>query len=81
MKKHTITLLASLSLLVSACTMFPYAPKVGSSEGSFLRNTISYDLVYLEGNVKAYRSNGSYYYFKDRKLVKVGPELLAADKI
>lgn len=81
MKKTAIILLASLSLLLSACTLFPYSPKVGSSEGSFLRNTISYELVYLQDNVKAYRSNGSYYYFKDKKLVKVIPELISADKI
>jgi len=82
MKKSILALLASLTLLLSACnTLFPYAPIVGSSEGSFLRNTISYDLVYLEGPVKAYRASGSYYYFRDKKLVKVVPELLSADKI
>ena len=81
MKKIALILLAVLSLGLSGCTLFPYSPKVGSSEGSFLRNTITYDLVYLEGNVKAYRSNGSYYYFKDKKLVKVLPELLSADKV
>jgi hypothetical protein len=82
MKKNTIILLASLTLSLTGCnTVFPYAPKVGSSENSFLRNTLSFDLVYLEGSVKAYRANGSYYYFKDNKLVKVVPELLSADKI
>ena len=82
MKKIALILLASLSLGLSGCsTLFPYSAKVGSTENSFLRNTITADLVYLEGDVKAYRSNGSYYYFKDKKLVKVGPKLLQADQI
>lgn len=82
MKKTALILLASLSLGLTGCsTWFPYSAKVGSTEASFLRNTITYDLVYLEGNVKAYRANGSYYYFKDLKLVKVGPTLLPAEQI
>lgn len=81
MKKTALVLLAALSLLASGCVFFPYAPTAGSSETKFLRNTVSYDLVYLEGSVKAYRSGGSYYYFKDGKLVKVAPQLVSADQI
>lgn len=78
MKKTALVLLGALALLASACT---YVPKTGMKEQTFLKHTITYDLVYLEGNVKAYRSGGSYYYFKDGKLVKVIPELISADKV
>jgi hypothetical protein len=81
MKKIALILLGSSSLLLSACAFFPYSAKVGSSESSFLRNTLSSDLVYLEGSVKAYRAGSAYYYFKDGLLVKVLPQLLSADKI
>lgn len=81
MKKIVLLLLASSSLLLSACAFFPYSAKAGSSEASFLRNTVTSDLVYLDGNVKAYRSGSAYYYFKDGRLVKVLPQLLPAEKI
>lgn len=79
MKKTTLALLTVLTLLATGC--FTYVPKAGMKEKKFLNNTITYDLVYIEGNVKAYRSGGSYYYFKDGLLVKVVPELIPADKI
>ncbi len=79
MKKTTLVLLTVLTLLGTACST--YVPAVGMKEKKFLNNTVTYDLVYAEGNVKAYRSGGSYYYFKDGLLVKVVPQLLTADKI
>ncbi len=78
MKKTTLTLLTVLTLLAAGCT---YVPTIGMKEKKFLNNTVTYDLVYIEGNVKAYRSGGSYYYFKDGLLVKVVPELIPADKV
>lgn len=81
MKKSALALLVLATLFASGCALTTFIPKVGTSEGRWIRNTISYDLVYMEGNVHAYRSGGSYYYFKDKKLVKVVPELIAADKI
>jgi hypothetical protein len=78
MKRNHRALLGLLALLLASCT---YVPKIGMKEKKWLNNTISFDLVYMEGNAKAYRSGGSYYYFKDGKLVKVGQELISADKI
>ena len=80
MKKTTLALLTVVvTLLATGC--MTYVPKTGMKEKKFLNNTVTYDLVYIEGNVKAYRSGGSYYYFKDGLLVKVIPQLIPADKV
>jgi len=79
MKKITLVLLLPLMLLLGACGTF--TPQVGMREKKWLRNTTASDLVYIEGNVKAYRSAGSYYYFKDGVLARVTPSLLSAEKI
>lgn len=79
MKKPLPLLLASLTLLLAACGTF--TPQIGMQEKKWLRHTVASDVVYIEGNIKAYRSGGSYYYFKDGLLEKVTPRLLTADKI
>jgi hypothetical protein len=79
MKTTATVLLAAFVLLASACST--YVPTIGMEEKDFLKNTVSYDLVYLQGNVKAYRAGGSYHYFRDGLLVKVVPELLTPDKV
>jgi hypothetical protein len=82
MNKPTRLLLClPLLLSVSACSLMTYGPKLGTGERRWVSNTVAPDLVYIEGNVKAYRSSGAYYYFRDRKLVQVTPELLSADKV
>lgn len=81
MKKTVLILLLPVVLLTSACSMFTYTTKLGMKEKKWLHNTVASDLVYAEGNVKAYRSGGSYYYFKDGKLVKVTQSLLKADQV
>jgi starvation-inducible outer membrane lipoprotein len=78
MKKSSFALLCLLPLMLAACT---FVPQLGVKEKTWLRKTAVSDLVYIEGNVKAYRSDGSYYYFKDGSLVKVTPSLLTADKL
>jgi hypothetical protein len=79
MNKLPRLLLCGLVLLsVTACT---FVPKTGMRERRWLKNTIGSDLVYIEGDVKAYRSSGSYYYFKGGRLAVVTPNLLSADKI
>lgn len=77
MKKAPLA--ALLLLMLTACGTF--TPQIGMLEKKWLKNTVSSDLVYIEGNVKAYRSSGSYYYFKDGSLAKVTQSLLPADKI
>ncbi len=82
MKKPALALLLPLTLLISACSLFPFTPTIGAtSEKKWLRNTVSSDLVYIEGNVKAYRAGSAYYYFRDGVLVRVAPGLVSADKI
>jgi hypothetical protein len=81
MKKTVLVLLLPVVLAFSACSAFTYSTKLGMKEKKWLYNTVSSDLVYAEGNVKAYRSAGSYYYFKDGVLVKVTQSLLPVDKI
>lgn len=77
---HTARLLlCTLALLsLTACT---FVPKIGTGERRFVSNSYSAELVYIEGNIKAYRYSGSYYYFRDRKLVQVTPTLVSADKV
>lgn len=78
MKKTALTLICSLPLLFTACT---YVQKTGMKETKWLRNTVASDLIYIDGNVKAYRSGPSYYYFRDGRLAKVAPSLVTADKV
>ncbi len=81
MKKTALLLLISLGLLLNGCSILTFTPKIGMREKRWLHNTTASDLVYIEGNVKAYRSAGSYYYFKDGKLAKVTQSLLKAEQI
>lgn len=81
MKKTALLLLVSLGLLLTGCSIFTFTPKIGMGEKRWLNNTTASDLVYIEGDVKAYRSAGSYYYFKAGKLAKVTQSLLKADQI
>jgi len=79
MNKPVRLIVCSLALLaLSACT---YVPKLGMRESRFVRNSFSTDLVYIDGDVKAYRYSGSYYYFKAGRLAKVSPSLVSADKV
>lgn len=71
-------LLCALILPLAACT---YVPRTGMSEKKWLRNTFASDLVYIQGDIKAYRSSGSYYYFKNGTLVQVTPTLLSPDRV
>ena len=77
--KKPLLLLVPLTLLLAACGTF--TPQIGMQEKKWLRHTIAADVVYIEGNIKAYRAGGSYYYFKDGLLEKVTPRLLKADSI
>ena len=81
MKRIIPALLCALTLLLASCSLTTFVPQIGMKEKKWLRNTVSFDLVYLERSVKAYRSAGAFYYFKDGTLVKVTPTLLPADKV
>ncbi len=77
---HTARLLlCTLALLsLTACA---FVPKIGTGERRFVNNSYSAELVYIDGAIKAYRYSGSYYYFRDRRLVQVTPTLISADKV
>lgn len=81
MKKAPLLVLFTLGLLLTGCSILTFTPKIGMGEKRWLHNTTASDLVYIDGDVKAYRSAGSYYYFKKGKLAKVTQSLLSADKI
>jgi hypothetical protein len=50
-------------------------------EKEWLRSTFIADLAYLDGNVKAYKSGGAYYYFLDGKLIRIDQGMLPAQTI
>jgi hypothetical protein len=81
MKKIILVLLLPLMLTLSACSSFTTPTEIGMKERKWLHNATASDLIYIDGNVKAYRSAGSYYYFKDGKLAVVTQSLLSAEKI
>lgn len=56
-------------------------PKIGMTYNQWARRTLVADLVYAEGNVKAYRVGPTYHYFKDDVLVKIDQGLLPAQTI
>lgn len=79
MKKPALVLVAAVLVLVlAACT---FVPRVGMRERRWLRGTPQADVVYIEGNVTAYRAGGAYYYFRDGRLAKVGPSLVPAGQL
>lgn len=79
MNKPARLLIATAALLaLTACT---FVPKLGMRERRWVSNAYSSDLVYIDGDVKAYRYSGSYYYFKAGRLSKVAPSLVGADQV
>jgi hypothetical protein len=79
--KYPLSLLFLLGVLgLVGCEGY-YDPKIGMSEKTWLLNTIVNRVVYQEGHVTAYRSNGTYYYFLNGVLVRMDPQIIAASKI
>ncbi|HVZ63431.1 MAG TPA: hypothetical protein VG936_02495 [Lacunisphaera sp.] len=78
MKTRIPALLALLALFLTSCA---FIPRLGTSERSWRNHTISYELIYIQGNVKAYRSDGAYYYFNAGKLVMVNQTLVPAENV
>lgn len=76
----TARLLIAVFALVSL-TACAFVPKLGMRERRWVGQAYSSDLVYIDGDVKAYRYSGSYYYFKAGRLAKVAPSLVAADQV
>ena len=78
MKKCTLALLCLLIPLLASCV---FAARLGLKEKSWIRHTMSPELVYIDGDVKAYRSDGAFYYFNGGVLVLVNQTLVSADKV
>ena len=55
--------------------------QIGMTEADWLRSTFIADLSYMDGNVKAYRSGGMYFYFVDGKLNRIDQGVLPARTI
>jgi hypothetical protein len=55
--------------------------KTGMTEKDWLQSTFIADLVNMDGNVKAYKSGGMYYYFVDGKLIRINQGVLPARTI
>jgi hypothetical protein len=82
MNKPARLLLCALALLsLNACALVAFVPKLGMGERRWVNRAYSSDLVYIDGDVKAYRYSGSYYYFKAGRLAKVTPTLVSADQV
>jgi hypothetical protein len=77
MKK--ITGVAILLFLVGCQSMS--STQIGMTEKDWLRSTFIADLSYMDGNVKAYRSGGMYYYFVDGKLNRIDQGVIPAKTI
>ncbi len=55
--------------------------KTGMTEKDWLQGTFIAELVYMDENVKAYKSGGMYYYFIDGKLIRIDQGVLPARTI
>lgn len=73
------TILFQISLLTGCLSMSSTA--IGMDEKEWLRSTLIADQVYMDGQVTAYRSGGMYYYFLNKKLVRVDQGVLPAQTI
>jgi hypothetical protein len=66
--------------LISGCQS-NFGPEIGMTEKQWLRRTLIADVVYMEENVKAYRSSGVYYYFVDGVLAKIDQGMIPPHRI
>lgn len=64
----TLSLIATVFL--TGCLSMT-APQLGMTEKAWLRSTLIADTAHLDGDLRVYRSNGAYYYFRQGRLVKV----------
>ena len=82
MTRSAISMLACSLLLSSlAGCLSMSSTRLGMDEKEWLRSTFIADLAYLDGDVKAYRSGGAYYYFLNGKLIRIDQGMLPAQTI
>jgi len=80
MKIHSILLALAVGIPLSGC-LSTFGPEIGMTEKQWLHRTLIADVAYMKDNVKAYRSGGAYYYFKDGILVKIDEGMIPAQTI
>ncbi len=80
MKFMTRPCTVAIALALVGCQSMS-STQIGMTEKDWLRRTFIADLTYMDGNVKAYRSGGMYYYFVDGKLSRVDQGVLPAKTI
>lgn len=81
MKRLTLALAGLSSALLLAGCLSMSSVEIGMDEKDWLRSTLIADPVYRDGQVTAYRSGGVYYYFFNKKLVRVDQGVLPAQTI
>lgn len=80
MKAYKSAVILAFALAASGCQS-TFGPQIGMTEKQWLRRTLIADVAYMEGNVKAYRSGGYYYYFRDGVLVKIDQGIIPPQQI
>ena len=80
MKKWKLLAALSLTMLMFGCQSMS-TTNLGMSEKDWLRSTFIADIAYMDGNVKAWRSGGAFYYFVDGKLTRIDQGILPANTI
>jgi hypothetical protein len=80
MRPKPVTLIAIAVIVLSGCQS-TFGPKIGMTEKQWLHRTLIADVAYMEGSVKAYKSGGAYYYFREGILVKIDQGMIPAQKI
>ncbi|ACB75879.1 hypothetical protein [Opitutus terrae] len=76
-----LLLMGLLAAAVMCGCQSTFGPKLGMTEKQWLHRTLIGDLVYMSGSVKAYRSHGVYYYFKDGILVRIDQGMIPPERI
>jgi len=80
MRSNPLLLIALIALAATGCQS-TFGPQIGMTEKQWLRRTLIADVAYMEGSVKAYRSGGAYYYFREGVLVKIDQGIIPAHRI
>lgn len=80
MRSKPILFVALLAIAATGCQS-TFGPQIGMTEKQWLRRTLIADVAYMEGSVKAYRSGGAYYYFREGVLVKIDQGVIPAHRI
>ena len=79
--KITSTIFMAIIVVAMAGCQSTFGPHIGMTESQWLHRTLIADVVYMEGDIKAYKSNGVYYYFVDGMLTKIDQGMIPSKRI